>query len=111
MWSLGEIEAGTAFPQGAVSPIQPLAHTACGALRRSPYRELHEVSCEYHDGVLTLRGRVSSYYLKQIAQNLVWQMEGVVGVDNQLDVLRPPIRPRVANGHSAPRPAPGRRPR
>jgi hypothetical protein len=31
-------------------------------LRRSPYFELRSVSCECHEGVLTLQGRLPSYY-------------------------------------------------
>ena len=40
-------------------------------LRKSGYHELQLVSCEFHEGVLTLRGRVSSYHLKQVAQELI----------------------------------------
>jgi osmotically-inducible protein OsmY len=55
-------------------------------LRKSAYVELRRVSCEYHEGALTLRGRVSSYYLKQMAQSLVSELEGVLEINNQLDV-------------------------
>jgi osmotically-inducible protein OsmY len=55
-------------------------------LLNSPYVELRRVSCEFHEGILTLRGRVPRYYLKQIAQNVVSQLSGVVEIDNQLDV-------------------------
>ena len=41
---------------------------ATSRLRRSRYQPVQCVSCEFHEGVLTLRGRVSSYYLKQIIQ-------------------------------------------
>jgi osmotically-inducible protein OsmY len=60
-------------------------------LRHSPYRELRRVSCELHDGVLMLRGRVSCYYLKQMAQHLVCRLEGVAEIDNRLDVNRIPV--------------------
>ncbi|MDH3718625.1 MAG: BON domain-containing protein [Planctomycetota bacterium] len=52
----------------------------------SPYVELRRMGCEYRNGVLTLRGRVTSYYLKQLAQTLAMQMEGVQMVNNRLVV-------------------------
>jgi len=36
-------------------------------LRAHPYLALQRVSCECRDGVLVLRGRLPTYYLKQIA--------------------------------------------
>jgi osmotically-inducible protein OsmY len=56
-------------------------------LRRSGYGQLQVVSCEFHEGVLTLRGRVSSYYLKQVVQSLVMRMDGVVEVNNRVEVV------------------------
>ena len=39
-----------------------------------------------------------TYYLKQVAQNLVYQLDGVDAVDNRLDVVSPPLsRPRSGN--------------
>jgi len=55
-------------------------------LRKSGYPELHLVSCEFHGGVLTLRGRVSTFYLKQVAQTLIRGLDGVGAVNNRLDV-------------------------
>ena len=59
-------------------------------MHQSPYFELHRVTCEFDRGVLTLRGRVPSYYLKQMAQALLDKLEGVSSLDNQLDVFAPP---------------------
>ena len=55
-------------------------------MRAAPYAALRQITCEFRDGVLVLRGRVPSYYMKQIAQNLVNCVEGVLEVRNQLDV-------------------------
>ena len=55
-------------------------------LRCSAYRDIRGVTCEFHEGVLTLRGRVPSYYMKQIAQSLVLGMEGVEEINNRLEV-------------------------
>jgi hypothetical protein len=59
-------------------------------LMNSPYLELHRLSCECHAGTLTLHGRVSRYYLKQVAQNLVGRLNGLVKVDNRLSVAMMP---------------------
>jgi osmotically-inducible protein OsmY len=62
-------------------------------MRHSGYYELREVSCDFHEGVLTLRGCVTSYYLKQLAQSLVLRLEGVEELNNRLEVRTP--RPRT----------------
>ena len=68
-------------PEGRA--VQAEAHSR---LRKSGYHELHLVSCDFHEGVLTLRGRVSSFYLKQIAQELIRRLKGVEEVNNRLEV-------------------------
>ncbi len=55
-------------------------------LRCSAYRDIRGVTCEFHEGVLTLRGRVPSYYMKQIAQSLVLGMEEIEEINNRLEV-------------------------
>ncbi len=55
-------------------------------LRCSAYRDIRGVTCEFHEGVLTLRGRVQSYYMKQIAQSLVLRMGRVEEINNRLEV-------------------------
>jgi osmotically-inducible protein OsmY len=44
------------------------------------------IECYDHEGVVTLRGRVPSYYLKQVAQELVGRVPGVEVVSNHLEV-------------------------
>jgi len=73
------------------SPRRLVDEAAEARLHRSKYIELRAISCEFDEGVLTLRGRVPSYYLKQMAQSLVDGIPGVAELDNQLEVggLRP----------------------
>jgi osmotically-inducible protein OsmY len=59
-------------------------------LRTSPYLSVRRVTCRFHEGMLRLQGRVPSYYLKQMAQTMVLEMEGVDEIDNQLEVITPP---------------------
>lgn len=55
-------------------------------LRDSLYTILQYVQCEYHDGVLTLRGRVPSFYMKQMAQEVVSKLHSVHRVVNLIEV-------------------------
>jgi osmotically-inducible protein OsmY len=55
-------------------------------LRGNSYLALKNISCQYQDGDLVLRGRVPSYYLKQIALAAVANLPGVRRVVNQIDV-------------------------
>jgi osmotically-inducible protein OsmY len=58
-------------------------------LHSKPYLALKNVSCDWLDGVLVLRGCLPSYYLKQVAQEVVARLEGVDGIDNQIQVVNP----------------------
>jgi len=60
---------------------------------------LSRLCCEFQteSGVLHLRGAVSSYYLKQVAQELVVAVEGVRVVNNQIDVAKPVPRSAARN--------------
>lgn len=55
-------------------------------LRQASYRPLRQVRCEFHEGVLTLRGRVPTYHLKQMAQTLIGSLDGILEVSNRLEV-------------------------
>lgn len=58
-------------------------------LHESSYYFLRTVGCEFERGVLTLRGRVPSFYLKQLAQSLAARVAGVERVVNALEVCNP----------------------
>jgi len=58
-------------------------------LRSSSYLALRDISCLASDDVLYLHGCLSSYYLKQVAQELAVGVEGVRHVVNLIEVFRP----------------------
>ena len=58
-------------------------------LRNNPYLSLRQIDCEYSGGRLTLRGRVPSYFLKQLAQSTVARAGGVERVVNLIQVMPP----------------------
>jgi hypothetical protein len=55
-------------------------------LHQSPYGELRRLRCSWHAGKLILRGPVSCYYLKQLAQQQVQGLVGVEAIDNRVTV-------------------------
>jgi osmotically-inducible protein OsmY len=57
-------------------------------LRCSGYLALRDVDCMASGDVLYLHGRLSSYFLKQIAQEIASNVEGVRRVINRIDVRR-----------------------
>jgi osmotically-inducible protein OsmY len=63
-----------------------IAEAATECLRASPYKVLAGVACECDDGVLFLRGQVSSFYLKQHAQEAVAGVNRVTQVVNEIEV-------------------------
>src|SRR5262245_66655352 len=68
-------------------PDVDIAATARQRILRSPYRAVHDVECEYYEGIMTLRGRVSSYFLKQMAQEAVGKLPGVEIIANHIEVV------------------------
>ena len=46
-----------------------------------------QVECVFEDGVLRLRGRVPTYYMKQLLQSRLANIDGVDWIDNEVDVV------------------------
>lgn len=49
--------------------------------------ELKRIHCTAHSGNLILRGQVSSYYLKQLAQEVLRSLNGVQRIVNNIEVI------------------------
>jgi len=60
-------------------------------LQESPYFYLRALSCQFTDGVLTLRGRVPYEQLGQAAENIVARIDGVHEVINCVEVVDPQL--------------------
>ena len=52
-------------------------------LQENPYHSFRQLECRFHDGVLTVCGSVPSFYLKQVAQTALRDVDGVASIDNQ----------------------------
>jgi osmotically-inducible protein OsmY len=64
-------------------------------LAESPYGFQRRVDAAYDNGILTLSGRVPTFFLKQTAQALVAKVDGVRQVVNLVDV--PPAAGTVSS--------------
>ena len=69
-------------------------------LADSSHLLLRSVNCRLRDGRLQLTGRVPSFYLKQLAQAVVQNVEGVRLIENELRVVNP--RGTSSTQHVAP---------
>lgn len=79
---------------GVAQPSSPAEAAAERRLRQSCYPPLRHVSCELREGVLTLRGRLPHHSLRRVAQEIVRPLEGVLEIDNRLEVLPHPGHPQ-----------------
>ena len=70
-------------PPRRVSPADQVER----AFRNSPYLALRNVACECRDDVLVLNGCLPTYYLKQVAQSVAAQVDGVRQVVNDIQVV------------------------
>ena len=55
-------------------------------LQDNAYRPIRCLTCTFDQGVLTIDGRLPSFHLKQVAQNCVQNIAGVVQIENHIEV-------------------------
>ncbi|HEY2146543.1 MAG TPA: BON domain-containing protein [Pirellulales bacterium] len=65
-----------------VSPVE----AAEAILLSSPYQPIRQLKCLFRDGELTIAGSVPTFYLKQIAQMTLQQLDGVQRISNIVEV-------------------------
>ncbi len=61
---------------------------ALDALRHSGRTSLSTISCKCFDDTVFLSGEVPTYHMKQLAQEVMRQVDGVRRIVNRLDVTR-----------------------
>ncbi|MGO8750723.1 MAG: BON domain-containing protein [Thermoguttaceae bacterium] len=69
------------------TPYHDVTERAQERLRLSPYVPVRSLCCEFDRGVLRLRGSLSSFYHKQLAQEAVAGLRGVDEVVNDVAVV------------------------
>lgn len=76
------------FSAGALVEEEPLVEQVRQAIDRSGYGQLRRIRVTATpSGRVRLEGRVSSFYLKQVAQTAALSVPGVERVDNHLHVF------------------------
>jgi len=60
-------------------------------LLSSEYREVRALACETCEGILVLRGQVSSWHQKQVAQEILRHLSGIRKIVNNVEVV--PLHP------------------
>ncbi|HWB10385.1 MAG TPA: BON domain-containing protein [Pirellulales bacterium] len=95
--SLGSPSDPNPKPKSAPRRISPsltrslgVAQAARDRLAESSYPALRALRLSFHEGVLTLRGRVPSYHMKQVAWKLVGELPGVEEFVDRLEVVEGP---------------------
>jgi hypothetical protein len=71
-----------------MSPTVTIRSEAIQALRHSAHPALRRLSVEETDTTLVIKGSVSSYYLKQLAQEALKGLRGLRQLVNQVQVVR-----------------------
>ncbi len=80
------MHADNAMHQIKAASAPAIVEVAMERLRKSPYKAMRRVSCEYKHGVLFLRGRLFSFHEKQVAEEVVAGVTGVTQVVNEIQV-------------------------
>jgi hypothetical protein len=71
-----------------MSPTAPAILRAAEALKRSAHPALRQLSVEETESAIVITGRVSSYYLKQLAQETVMPLRDGRELHNRVAVVR-----------------------
>lgn len=87
----------------ALPPLS-IASVAEARLRASSHTALRDVYCTCDEGRLVLEGRLTTFFHKQLAQELVADIDGVVQVVNHIEVVGsrqpPPSVGRASSGRA-----------
>ena len=86
------------LPFESHAPAESVSELAQRRLQESPYFFLKRITCHFQSGVLTLRGTVPLWQLRQFAESIVTRIDGVHQIDNQVEVFDPMTMP--ANGRA-----------
>ena len=56
------------------------------AIDHSPYLAQRNLRCETHEGRVVIRGQVKTFFQKQMAQEVVRNIDGIESIVNYLEV-------------------------
>lgn len=55
-------------------------------LHESAYPSIKRIRCQFNNGILVLRGRLPSFFMKQVAQETVAGLDGIEEIINCVEV-------------------------
>ena len=58
------------------------------SLQKTGYQQLRRLDVVVEDGLVRLTGRLPQFYLLQLAQQAVMKTEGVLNLDNGIEIVR-----------------------
>ena len=70
------------------SPPCAIAAIAEARFRANSHTALRGIACKSEQGVLVLEGHLSTFFQKQLAQEIVANIEGILQVVNHIEVVR-----------------------
>lgn len=62
-------------------------HRAQERLSTSSFVAIRGLTCDVHEGMLTLRGQLPNFYTKQMALSLLTDLEGVEEITDRVEVV------------------------
>jgi hypothetical protein len=86
---LATVEAPTKLsrkPMPADCTDNRMSTLARWALDNSPYPTVSRLDCQVIDGVIVLSGIVPTFYLKQLAQEVLLRLDCDTPIDNRVEV-------------------------
>ncbi len=73
-------------PHCLSAAASPLSDRVSRAIEGNPYLARRNLRFEAHQGRVVLRGRVASFFQKQMAQEALRTIDGVAEIENELEV-------------------------
>lgn len=79
--------------------IRPLRERVESSFRKSYYSAIRDICCDDHEGMLRLRGRLPSHYLKQLALATASEIAGAIPIHVEIRVDPSLANDRGPRGH------------
>ncbi len=95
MQSTELMESLRAAPRPMTIVSDSVAKRCQSILRESSHQSLRRLTCVFHEGALSIRGMVPSFFLKQLAQATIGKLGIVAEIDNQVLVHAEPRQGRA----------------
>jgi osmotically-inducible protein OsmY len=86
--SMSEFTPPPHFISESSSPDSELESSVRTSLQKTGYHQLRRLDVVVEGGLVRLTGRLPQFYLLQLAQQAVMKTEGVLNLDNGIEIVR-----------------------